>query len=229
MNNQIIQQSDRILQLNQSCDWILWINQIRLFAINKGIWELVNPELPTEPAYPIRPSAISVKQIKSSANSIIDLNESDRLLYQEAKQDYHQNLKEFNETASGLASLSLLINSTLSKQNQHAILNLEKPYQILRALRNRLAPTNQSRKRDLINRYHRLRTSTKGPIESHISQWELIYSEAVELQISEVKEPIRVLFDFLESIHETMGTFASIWQSRLIEIENSQEEIPDFL
>jgi hypothetical protein len=63
--------------LNNSDDWLLWINNIKVQASTKGIWDYINPDLKEKPALPRKPEQSTAHKINSHASSIIDLSTED--------------------------------------------------------------------------------------------------------------------------------------------------------
>lgn len=216
------------IQLSQPNDWLQWSRYIRLMAEAKGVWDYIDPSLPREPALPHRPTRPSPNDIQPGARTLIDLEPSNRELYRDSIRDFEARAKEHQVISTGVSTLLLVIINSISYNNRQATLSAESPYQILRILSAKLAPTNESRKRDLIKRYTRLRAPPTGSIESHISAWENLYTEALGLEIPEVQNPIRPLFDFLESISSASPTFSALWQDKLLEKSENNDVIPPF-
>jgi hypothetical protein len=53
--------------LNSSDDWLIWINNIKIIAQNKGIWDYINPSLVQQPRLPIKPEYPNPQRINSKA------------------------------------------------------------------------------------------------------------------------------------------------------------------
>ncbi|EAU36855.1 predicted protein [Aspergillus terreus NIH2624] len=225
--------TDRISTiLSTSSDWLLWFRSIKTLALNKGVWGYINPDQPEEPILPERPAYPFPSRIQGEATSILDLSPANRELYRDLLREYELQMREFDHVNKGLTLIHMIIQNSISQQNKRAIINTNSAYQSLRILRDKLAPTNEARKRDVIGRYHQLRaqgSSVRSPnLESYISQWENLYSEAQELDISEVNPPIRALYDFLEAIHTVQPYFSTLWHDKLIEKSERNEPIPTF-
>ena len=65
-------------------------------------------------------------------------------------------------------------------------------------------------------------------IDAWISKWESIYSEAIQLEIGEVRDPLRPLYDFIEAISTISPYFTEIWHEKLAEKQEKNEPIPSF-
>jgi len=73
-------------------------------------------------------------------------------------------------------------------------------YQMLVALKKRLAPTDYARKLDLARKYNKLKTySKRDDLEKWLKDWETTFADGKKLQIPEVAEE-RSLFDFTHAI-----------------------------
>ena len=82
---------------------------------------------------------------------------------------------------------------------------------------------------DLIRRYHAMRRPPQSmSIDAWISKWESIYIEAIQLEIGEVLDLSRPLFDFIEAVSTISPYFTEIWHDKLTEKQEKNEPLPPF-
>ena len=95
------------------------------------------------------------------------------------------------------------------------------PYDIILALKQRIAPTDQARKTELQNRYRKLQKMPRNQnIDNYLWEWERTYTECKELNLADVDDNWP-LFDFLNAVSGIATSFAEYW---LIDIEKQQDQ-----
>jgi hypothetical protein len=173
--------------LNQSDDWPLWFSQVRTLAIVKDVWNYVNPDLPSEPELPTRPIRPTVQAIDPRAISDDQFDDKQRERWREKRRDYELDLRDYNQINTAIQTVFLLASTSISYTNKLLIQNKTSAYQILQLLKQRHAPTTETRKRYIITKYQKMtQTPHSTPnIDAWISQWENTYAEASELGIAE--------------------------------------------
>ena len=215
--------------LYTSDDWLLWVNGVKVVATSRGVWNYINPDIEIKPTLPQRPIHPTIQRIDPNASSVIDLTQDKRELWRDWMRDYELSLREYERVTNAIAFLILIISNSLSLENKRTIIDLTDAYDILSRLKTKLAPTNEARKRDLIRRYHAMRRPPQSiSIDAWISKWESIYIEAIQLEIGEVLDLSRPLFDFIEAVSTISPYFTEIWHDKLTEKQEKNEPLPPF-
>jgi methylthioribose-1-phosphate isomerase len=90
--------------------------------------------------------------------------------------------------------------------------NKTSAYQVLLLLKQRYAPTTETRKRYIITKYQKMTQTpqTTVNIDAWVSQWENVYAEASELGIAEAQASHRALYDFLAAISPISPFFSEL-------------------
>ena len=84
------------------------------------------------------------------------------------------------------------------------------PYDMLVALKQRVAPTNQTRKIELVNQYQKLKKAPHSQnLDTWLQQWEKTYKECKQLKLPDVEDD-RPLYDFLNVISGIAPEFANV-------------------
>lgn len=196
---------NRKILLAKPGDWDAWISFVRTRATNSRVWDLVNPDLTTKPISIVEPIE---PEFEIPDDSVL----FDRLGYEafKARKDaYKTKYAKYERQQKALSDLITFIQETITSHNIVYIQKEEAhPWNILRALKKRLAPSDEARSLDIEQRYHKL---CKGPgnqnVETWLDEWMATITEAKEHSVAEVNgtRPVR---DFLMAIRPKEPTFA---------------------
>jgi hypothetical protein len=100
-------------------------------------------------------------------------------------------------------------------------------YNVLVALRWRIAPTDRARKTELSQRYGKLKKALRSQnIEAWLQTWEQTYTECKQLKIPIVKDNLP-LYNFLNVIANIAPEFSSVWMVNLETLEADGKSLPD--
>lgn len=197
--------SIRKIVLGKPLDWDTWISFVKSRADNNDIWELVNPELTEKP-----------ETLKKPQKPNYDLPEDDAQFdqkkfeaYKARMQLYKADLAEYEKQKKAFGDLISFIQETITTSTAIFIQKEDThPWNLLRALKRRLAPSDDARSLEIEQKYIKLR---KGPanqdLDKWLDEWCTTYTEVKTYQVAEVSgtRPIR---DFLLAIHSKAPTFA---------------------
>ncbi len=143
--------------LNSPKDWYQWYIALENFADAKGIWDYVNPESET---------------------------------YKYLERRYHDERAEFRLLRDALEKLVehlfKTVNSrymTISLGGQSLGRDPKKIYNLLKKLRKRYAPTDDTRRHDIQRKYDNLRRVPRQSKETWIEDWIQTVEEMVELDL----------------------------------------------
>ena len=133
---------------------------------------------------------------------------------------YEADLAEYERQEKAFGDLRGFIQDTIAAHNAVLIQHEDHPWSVLRALKNRLAPSAQSRSLAIEQRYQKL---CNGPgtqdIEAWLDQWTITYTEAMKFPIGEVAGT-RPMRDFLMAIKQREPSFADAY---LIQLKNKTD------
>src|SRR4051812_9628851 len=88
------------------------------------------------------------------------------------------------------------------------------PYDMLVALRHRVAPTNQACEVELVNYYQKLKRPPRNQnIDLWLQHWEKTYMDCKDLDIPDIKVD-RPLHDFLNAVSMIAPDFAGYWTNK---------------
>lgn len=196
------------VRLAKSADWDVWFYFVRTRATITGIWELVDPDLterpvlleePVEPVYVV-PDDDDFHPIPYAA-------------YEARKEIYRWKLTKYEQQVKALGDLTSFIQETIAPHNVTFIQKEEPhPWNLLRALRKHLAPSDEARSFDIEQKYHRL---CRGPgtqsLDSWLDEWTVTYAQAKHHDLPLVSgSDTRPIRDFLMAIRSEQPTFADV-------------------
>ena len=178
---------------------------MRARATTTQIWDLINPNLAERPLSLKQPVEPEFEMPDDDAQFDITKYEA----YKARKDIYKTKLAKFERQQKAFGDLITFIQDTIAAHNVTFIQKEEPhPWNLLRALKQRLAPSDEARDLEIEPNYHRL---CKGPgtqsIEAWIDDWVVTYTNGKEYGIAETtgSRPIR---DFLMAARTKEPTFA---------------------
>ena len=202
------------LMLSKPADWETWISNVRHQATSLDIWHLINPNIAEQPACltePIQPNVTAILAITDTATRTAQFE-----IYKIRKEGYKIDYQNYEKQHKSLSEITAFILNKINADNNIYIRNTEShPWNILRTLKQRLAPSSEAQKLSVEQDYHRLR---KGPINQDIikwvDDWTLTIARAKEVELAEVQgsRPVR---DFLLAIDTKYPQFSGSYMMDL--------------
>lgn len=199
-------------------DWDEWIEVIKTIAIASDIWRHVNPNTPKanlppfeEPATP-KPSDVNPQK---TAFSGLDEDEKEEL--REKRREHKRRLDKYDKQKQALAALRIRIQETVSRANLSYTFNCESIYDMLVKLQKRFSPTDETREREVIRRYQKLKSAPQSrAIEPWLQEWEKTYDDCKRLKLPDT-EGNRAVRDFIYAVDDIAEGFTNYWRNRLLE------------
>ena len=106
-------------------------------------------------------------------------------------------------------------------------LDCETTYDMLVTLKQRVAPTDQARKIELINQYQKVKEAPRTQnLNTWLQQWEKTFKECKQLKLPDVEDD-RPLYDFLNVISGIAPEFANIWTINIQMKPDNSNALPD--
>ncbi|SLM36894.1 Ribonuclease H-like domain [Lasallia pustulata] len=158
--------------LAKAGDWDMWIATVRIRASNLRVWNLVTPDAEEKPqrlVEPERPSTTAIHTARAGGN--VEAVKSAMEIYNLDKEVYKIDLADFERQAKALSDLTTFLQDTISAHNITYLKNIEPhPWDILRALKKRLAPSDTTQKYEVIYAYRKMCKEVKGncPMEDFL-------------------------------------------------------------
>src|SRR5947207_10645454 len=115
--------------------------------------------MPTEP---------KISDINSAKTCISKLKDLEKNTYRMLICQYKQKVKIYNQKKTALQNLQSFIQESISCVYLNQIFKSETAHDMLIGLKNRMTPTDQARKHDLVACYHCLK---KTPKAQHVKTW----------------------------------------------------------
>ncbi|KAJ5290653.1 uncharacterized protein N7443_010906 [Penicillium atrosanguineum] len=192
-------------KLKDSPQWRTWFARVKLYAKQKRVWDLCDPDIekedrprglrePYEPEYPE------------------DGDTEERKEWRDRMDVYKVAYAKWEKQIKGLDDVNEYIISFLDPIHHLALIDYETPYDRLVYLKSRFA--RSSAYEEEIRMKWRLFAvqKPKGNIDQWLSIWDTLREQAVSLHLEEVKSANR---DFLQAVKEVLPIW---WQARYQEI-----------
>ncbi len=212
--------------LDKPSDWHEWLFVIRNRALDTGIKHLIDPDLATEPPQLTEPTKPTPKDVKFEALGLTDLNSAQIELFKILRDEYRIELVKYERKRVALTEIRQLIISTVTRTNLTYILDSTTPYQMLTALKLRIAPTDRARELEATRQYRELQNAPNSQsTDVWLQRWEKMYTEAKKLDLPDVQKD-RAIYDFLRTIKFIDSAFANIHEILLDEKITENKPIP---
>ena len=190
-------------KLKDSPQWRSWFARVKLYARQKKVWGLVNPqigvdELEQPMRKPIRP------QYPENGDETVKREWRDRL------DIYKLDLAEWEQQAKGLDAVNEWIITNLDPIHHASLLDYETPYERLVYLQTRFTRSN-AYEDDIRAQWKQFSSapSRKGvDINRWLDDWNTLREQAVSLDLPEVKSANK---DFLRAVKSVLPTW---WQAK---------------
>ena len=148
--------------LNSPTNQELWLFIVKTIADRGDVWKYINPDLPQDPAVPPRPVKPTPDLVNADKLTILDLDLVERETYKLLLADYKEELVVVKQIHDSLQAVRTHIVTTVSATNISYIDDKPSIYQMLLALKKRLAPTDYARKLDVVTKYNKLKIFGKS-------------------------------------------------------------------
>ncbi|KAK9427166.1 hypothetical protein V1505DRAFT_389053, partial [Lipomyces doorenjongii] len=210
-------------------DWDEWMIVIKTQATTNGIWEYIDPEkAPQDVAKLLDPKKPSINAVNESADNIMDLDDSEISRYSILQKDYAYDRERYRESKKALDDLSKHILATISRSYLLHVEDKATVYDMLRALRKRIAPTDMARKIEAKTKYRQaLRSPLSSQVDTWIEAWERAYTNAKRQNIPEVQDNEEVVYEFIKTVSPIVPDFTGYWRQKLERLQRKDSPIPD--
>ncbi|ERF70711.1 hypothetical protein EPUS_09493 [Endocarpon pusillum Z07020] len=217
------------ITLTRPEDWDEWMLIVNSMARNGDVKDLINPDWPIEPPQLSEPKRPTAADIKPGAASLTELDTGEQKLFTLLREDYKYDMMRYRDRQSALSSIQDFILTRIDRQHLILLGGKETVYQMLTALKKRLAPTDRAREMDVIRRYRDLQRAPKyQQIDKWLLQWERVYTEAEQLSLPDVQKE-RPLYDFLNALRPVDTAFVAGREATVEERIRRGEDLPTVL
>ncbi len=128
--------------LDEPSDWEPWLFVIKTIADGADTWPYIDPDLPEEPAVPIRPEMPKITDINPQKNTLSQLDTTKKETLKLSLAMYKEDLANTNKIFDTIQSICKHIVTMVSTRNIIYINDKTTVYQMLAALKKCLAPTD---------------------------------------------------------------------------------------
>jgi hypothetical protein len=212
--------------LDKPSDWLPWLFVIKDLATQSDVWEYIDPSKTTVSTLTI-PERPHPQSVKPDATSIADLDDSQIPRWNAIYRDYEDQKRDYLRQKLALDRIATYITTSISVTHIDLIRNQPSVHDRLVILQKLLAPTDESRSREIEERYRSLRTySGNQSLEGWIESWRSTVAIARELELPEVNGN-RAQKDFVAAISTIHPEFGGPMSYDLLRKEMAKESLPE--
>jgi len=148
--------------LNGPNDWEEWLEIVKSKAREHDIWGFVNPATAKADIPNLEVPEISkATDVNPAATSIVKLEDIEKDIYRVLLSQFNRRISAYDQKILALRNLCTFIQGTVSRTYLCYTFNTENTYKMLAALKNRVTPTDLTRKTELSNCYQRMKKALK--------------------------------------------------------------------
>ena len=199
----------KTVTLDQPFDQESQLFVVKTIADRGDIQTYINLDLDAEPAVPNQPAKPTPQEVNPSKTTIMALDTTERETFKLLLANYKEDLVVAKQVLDTIQAVRTYIVTTVTTKNIVYIKGKTMVYQMLVALKKRLALTDYARKLDITQKYNKLKTySKRDNLEKWLKDWKTTFIDRKDLKIPEVADK-RPLLDFTHAISAINSRYAS--------------------
>ena len=171
----------------------------------------------------IKPTASTVNP---AVETVAMLSSSERELFKLLLADYREEKEEKGKVIEAIDALQREIVRTVSSNNHVWIKDKTSVYDMLQALSAQMAPTDYARELEILERYNKLKGSTRREnVETWLNDWKITYADGMALSIPDMSGA-RPLLAFTDAVKSLDDGYAAAQRYHLKELMGDSLPLP---
>jgi len=230
------------ITLNSPDDWEPWITRAKSHATAQHIWEFIDPENPqrTYLSDPTIPTSATVRQLLAAERTpattestqtaptqpdLTDAEVAARLKIETIR--YKHNYQAYLHKEHALDLIPTIIQISINRSYLQHTYHRDSAYEMLVALKRRVAPVDFAAMLDLRQQYKYLMKPSQESLDTWVNKWEDVYHRGTKLNMPEVVT-LNPHIDFLDAIQNVLPHFYAVNQDRFIK-QAKQNNVMGFI
>lgn len=130
--------ADRKIYLVNQSTWLRWLNIIQAEATRgckQNVWQCIDPNKSSQSAIPEFPIQIQTRDVKYTAEAILDLDSEQFFKFQYLEKRYNAKINKINEIIRAFQEIESYIMGTIQFNNELWNRDVESTWALLRALK----------------------------------------------------------------------------------------------
>jgi hypothetical protein len=149
------------------------------------------------------------------------LTEEEKELFADLRRQHKRQLEIHDRRKAALGSLRTKIQDTVTRTNLEYTFGCDTPHDMVAELKVRLAPTENTRRLELIAKYQELRKLPKhSGLDEWLQAWESVCKQGEKADIGDAMGE-RVVNDFLTVVKPLEPEFTGYWKNHMEELEST--------
>ena len=196
-------------KLKDSPQWLTWFAKVQLYAMQKNVWDLCNPDPPTTTESQAIRSIPLQEPVEPEYPE--DGDDKDRRIWRDRMDVYKMKYTKWEKQAKGLSDVNEYILTYLDPMHHLALITYRTPYERLVYLKTRFARSTAYEEEIRMNWKVFAMQKPTGDIEQWLQKWNSLREQAISLGISDADSNR----DFLYAVKEVLPIW---WQGKYQEI-----------
>jgi len=196
-------------KLKDSPQWLTWFAKVQLYAMQKNVWDLCNPDPPTTTESQAIRSIPLQEPVEPEYPE--DGDDKDRRIWRDRMDVYKMKYTKWEKQAKGLSDVNEYILTYLDPMHHLALITYRTPYERLVYLKTRFARSTAYEEEIRMNWKVFAMQKPTGDIEQWLQKWNSLREQAISLGISDADSNR----DFLHAVKEVLPIW---WQGKYQEI-----------
>ncbi|OQD85533.1 hypothetical protein PENSOL_c040G03155, partial [Penicillium solitum] len=202
-------------KLKDSPQWLTWFAKVQLYAMQKNVWDLCNPDPPTTTESQAIRSIPLQEPVEPEYPE--DGDDKDRRIWRDRMDVYKMKYTKWEKQAKGLSDVNEYILTYLDPMHHLALITYRTPYDRLVYLKTRFARSTAYEEEIRMNWKVFAMQKPTGDIEQWLQKWNSLREQAISLGIDD-SDANR---DFLHAVKEVLPIW---WQGKYQEIVMDKKE-----
>lgn len=185
-------------KLKDSPQWLTWFAKVQLYAMQKNVWDLCNPDPPTTTESQAIRSIPLQEPVEPEYPE--DGDDKDRRIWRDRMDVYKMKYTKWEKQAKGLSDVNEYILTYLDPMHHLALITYRTPYDRLVYLKTRFARSTAYEEEIRMNWKVFAMQKPTGDIEQWLQKWNSLREQAISLGIDD-SDANR---DFLHAVKEVL-------------------------
>jgi hypothetical protein len=208
--------------LSKPSQWDTWLELAKTAAIQKGVWDLINPDSvgPVQGPQP-EPTLPMPADVNPEKTTFSRLTADEKEELTVLRENYQRALKKWDRKQQGLVDLRAAIQESVAMGAPFdCTIGLDTAKDMLIALKRRFSPTDESRDKEIQDEYFQLRTTpmikADTALDVYLDNWDRVYERARKRDLPDISGK-RAHLDFLRSVEQSNEAWVAIQREKMDE------------
>ena len=211
------QVTTKMVVLATSSDWAPWFSAVKDIAKEGDgtAWNHIDPDSTTPSKLPEDLPSPEFKEVNPEATTVIDLTDEQFKRWQFLCDQQEKKNNKARTTKKTIDKVAKFIRETVALNNYRFVDHCDTVQEKLRGLKQHLAPSDEARQQDVMDKYRSLRKIRTESVDTFLDRYEKAYVEAIKEKIPDVENEDHARNHFLHAIRDIDTPYSTSEQRNL--------------